>query len=93
MKKKTNNVLKIILIILGVLVALALIGALARILYLTPMTSTGSVQIVNPASLNCIDMGGELDIRADSEGNQEGICIKDGNECGEWALFKGECSL
>jgi uncharacterized protein len=50
------------------------------------------VGIANPASVYCEDNGGELDIRADEQGNQSGICVfPDGSECDEWAYFRGEC--
>lgn len=46
----------------------------------------------NPASKNCIEKGGELEIRNDSNGGQIGICIfPDKSECEEWAFMKGEC--
>lgn len=50
-------------------------------------------QIVNPASKNCITLGGELEIRIDENGGQYGICKKDGKECGEWLLYRKECNF
>jgi putative hemolysin len=46
-------------------------------------------QMANPASVNCIDQGGALDIRDTPQG-QIGVCLINGNECEEWALFRGE---
>jgi putative hemolysin len=46
--------------------------------------------IANPASEYCAEIGGELEIR-EGEGGQAGVCKKDGAECDEWALFRGEC--
>ena len=47
--------------------------------------------LANPASLNCVEQGGELEIR-DEEGGQAGYCIfPDSSECEEWAYFRGEC--
>jgi putative hemolysin len=49
--------------------------------------------IANPASVYCEENGGKLEIRADADGNQYGICIfPDGSECDEWAYFRGECA-
>ncbi|MCE1253623.1 MAG: DUF333 domain-containing protein [Anaerolineae bacterium] len=49
-------------------------------------------QIANPASENCIQQGGKLDIRKDADG-EVGICVfPNGKECEEWALKRGECS-
>lgn len=50
------------------------------------------VGLANPASVNCEEIGGELEIRNSPLG-QYGVCIKDGSECEEWALFKGECDF
>lgn len=51
-----------------------------------------NTQIANPASVNCIELGGELEIR-ENELGQYGVCIKSGKECEEWKLFRGECRL
>ncbi len=47
--------------------------------------------LANPASVFCERMGGRLDIR-DEPGGQVGYCVfAYGNECEEWAYFRGEC--
>jgi len=49
------------------------------------------VQIANPASVNCIDNGGELEI-LDGDNGQYGLCtFDDGSVCEEWAFFREEC--
>lgn len=46
----------------------------------------------NPASENCVDRGGTLEIREGAGGGQFGVCIfDDGSECEEWAFFHGLC--
>lgn len=46
----------------------------------------------NPASANCIDHGGELEIRHHDDG-EYGMCVfNDGSECEEWALLRGTCA-
>ncbi len=51
-------------------------------------------QIANPASEFCIERGNDLEIRTDSNGGQEGICIsEDKKECEEWAYYRGECEF
>lgn len=51
-----------------------------------------SAQLPNPASVNCTDRGGELEIRTGEDGGQYGVCkFGDGSECEEWALLRGEC--
>ena len=48
--------------------------------------------MANPASVNCEDKEGKLEIRKDADGNEVGICVfKDGTECEEWSFFRGEC--
>lgn len=57
-----------------------------------PASGTGSSQIANPASLNCLQKGGRLEIRITADGSQYGACIfSDGSECEEWAFFRGQC--
>jgi putative hemolysin len=56
-------------------------------------TSGSEMKIANPASLNCEENGGKVDIRTDPSGGQVGVCIfPDGSECDEWTYFQGECS-
>jgi putative hemolysin len=51
----------------------------------------GAVEIANPASSNCIDRGGTLEMR-EGEGGTYGVCVfVDGSECEEWALLREEC--
>ncbi|MCX6694234.1 MAG: DUF333 domain-containing protein [Methanomicrobiales archaeon] len=56
----------------------------------TTSTQTG---IANPASVNCVNLGGTLEIRKDKDGGEYGVCVLNGSECEEWALFRGECSF
>lgn len=55
-------------------------------------TSSPSAQMINPASANCIKMGGTLGIQKNGAGNEYGICeFSDARACEEWALFRGDC--
>jgi putative hemolysin len=48
--------------------------------------------MANPASVYCIQQGGQLEIRTGPDGGQFGVCrFDDGSECEEWAFFRGEC--
>ena len=48
--------------------------------------------MANPASMYCLEMGHELEIR-ETELGQQGFCIfPDGNECDEWDFYNGLCS-
>lgn len=54
--------------------------------------STGGSQIANPASVNCVDKGYKLEIRKDASGGEVGYCVfGNGQECEEWAFYRGEC--
>ncbi len=47
--------------------------------------------LANPASVNCVHIGGTLQIVQTAEG-QTGICkLPNGHQCEEWALLRGEC--
>ncbi|MDO8241068.1 MAG: DUF333 domain-containing protein [Candidatus Moranbacteria bacterium] len=49
-------------------------------------------RIANPASINCTQEGGQLEIRTGNDGGQVGFCkFSDGSECEEWQFFQGEC--
>jgi uncharacterized protein len=49
--------------------------------------------MANPASKNCVDKGGKLEIRSDAQGNENGVCVfKDGTSCDEWAFMNGQCA-
>ena len=59
----------------------------------TPAQETQQpVGIANPASTNCVNLGGALEIKDEVNG-QAGYChMKDGRVCEEWALFRdGSC--
>ncbi len=57
-----------------------------------PTQPTPSDQIANPASENCIKLGGKLVIETRPDGGQYGVCyFEDNRQCEEWALFRGTC--
>lgn len=93
---KKFNVLKRIVIILVTLLVLLGLFYFSRLINTNDTSlnnsNQSSTQIANPASINCIELGGELEIREDESG-QYGICVMKGKECEEWALFRGECEL
>jgi len=48
--------------------------------------------LANPASVNCTQGGGTLDIRTRPDGGQYGVCVfEDNRQCEEWALLRGDC--
>ncbi len=55
-------------------------------------TSTPTVGIANPASVNCQRNGGTLALVTSSDGGQVGMCtLSDGTVCEERAYMRGEC--
>ena len=77
-----------ILLMAAVGVVIGILAACASSTPTPPIVGPGGV---NPASKNCIDKGGTLDIR-DSSAGQYGVCkFSDGSECEEWAYFRDEC--
>ena len=53
-----------------------------------------TVGLANPASANCLDLGGNLELKNRANLGQYGVCVfPNGNECEEWALFNGDCPL
>ncbi len=47
--------------------------------------------LANPASANCIQQGGQVEMRQ-NEAGEYGVCVwADGRTCDEWALYHGVC--
>ena len=54
----------------------------------------GAVGIANPASVHCAEVGGRTVIETLPNGSEFGVCLfTDNRQCGEWALFRGECPV
>jgi putative hemolysin len=85
---------KLYLLICSGICMITLMGC-AKAIPVTPK-STQSVEapvigMANPASVNCEQQGGKLEIRNNTAG-QYGMCIfPDGSECDEWAFYRKEC--
>ncbi|MCK4745249.1 DUF333 domain-containing protein [Candidatus Parcubacteria bacterium] len=67
--------------------------ALMGIRYFCQERKCASEVLGNPASINCQEKGGVLDIRRDFRNQEYGVCVfQDMSECEEWKFFKGECA-
>jgi len=81
-----------------ILVAVAFIAMVVLLASNYAMTLSGTnnsetTGIANPASVHCVDLGYQLEIRTSADGGQYGVCMfPDGTECEEWEFFRGECS-
>lgn len=76
--------------LIWILVAIAVIAAgwylLARTR--TAPVPTPQTTLANPASVNCTNVGGVLEI-VEEAGGQTGYChLPDGRVCEEWALYR-----
>lgn len=53
-----------------------------------------SAGLANPASVNCVEKGGTVEIKTDESGGQYGMCVfSSGEQCEEWAMYRGECTI
>ena len=53
---------------------------------------TAKSAIANPASENCVKLGGQSIIQTRDDGGQYGVCLfEDNRQCEEWALMRGGC--
>ncbi len=52
------------------------------------------IGMANPASVNCTEKGGTLNIEQRGDLGQIGVCyFEDNRQCEEWALFNGACPV
>jgi putative hemolysin len=58
----------------------------------TEIPAPTPVGLPNPASAYCEEQGYTVEMRTDASGGQYGVCVfPGGNECDEWAYYRGEC--
>ena len=54
-------------------------------------TTAAQAGMANPASVACVNAGGNLEIKTDATGGQYGMCtFANGTSCEEWALYRNE---
>jgi putative hemolysin len=86
---RVETVLRFLATLLTVCLAIAVLTACGGD---TTEEQTPEPGLANPASEYCEEQGGQVEIREDADGNQQGFCVfADGSECEEWAYFRGEC--
>ncbi len=77
-------------ILTGIIIAVVFVSGIVAGFLLFP--EKNKTEIPNPASVNCIEVGGTLEIR-ETQNGVYGICtFDDGSQCEEWKLFKKECA-
>lgn len=58
------------------------------------LVQSNSAGLANPASVNCLEKGGQLIMEQRPNGGEFGICyFADMFQCEEWALYRGECPV
>lgn len=71
-----------------IVVGIVVVGA-----YFTFKDKGNDAEIANPASANCVKVGGTLEMRNNPKG-QYGVCLfEDNRQCEEWALMRGQCPV
>ena len=57
-----------------------------------PQATSPQSGLANPASVNCEQKGGKLEMRDRGDLGTYGVCVFEENrQCEEWAMFRGEC--
>ena len=80
-----KNILKFIVVLF--------VGSLAVWGFVGRSDREDFAQIANPASVNCVEKGGRLEIKKGPRG-EYGVCFFDDNrQCEEWAMFRGDCPV
>ena len=81
---KTQNIGLVLFLFVAILVSGACSSA----------PSDEGAQMANPASQNCLDQGGALQIEKRGDGGEYGVCLfEDNRQCEEWALMRGDCPV
>lgn len=60
----------------------------------TPVSMTNSTKVAraaSPASLNCTQNHGKLEIYQTPEGEKANCLLPSGKVCDEWEMFRGNC--
>ncbi len=58
----------------------------------TQQQATTTTRLANPASVNCLKLGGTTSIETRGDGGQYGLChFQDNRAREEWALLRGDC--
>ena len=78
------------ILVLLLVVMMFIVGCTAR----SQTTSEPDAGLPNPASENCIEQGGTLQIEKRGDGGEYGVCLFEENrQCEEWALMRGDCPV
>ncbi len=91
LKIKKEQFIRSLLIIIFISLVVCVI-ILWKSSLIQPPVHTSQTALSNPASVNCEEQGGSLQIKTQKDGSQYGLCVfNTGYSCEEWQLFRGEC--
>ena len=83
------------ILVFTIIASFILIGCTSRVVNVnvnSNQPASSNIGLANPASEYCIQQGGKIEIVADEEGGQYGVCkFEDSSQCEEWAYFNGKC--
>lgn len=75
-----------------------IVGSLLLLTMLVIAACGGSTsnesELANPASENCVEQGGQVNIEQRGDGGEYGVCLFEDNlQCEEWAMMRGQCPV
>ncbi|MDD5392483.1 MAG: DUF333 domain-containing protein [Thiothrix sp.] len=71
--------------------ALSACTAVAPPMPTAPVATQAATRATNPASMNCIQNHGKLEIVQTPEGEKGECVLPSGKRCDEWEMFRGNC--
>jgi len=72
-------------------IALSACTAVAPPMPTAPVATQAATRATNPASMNCIQNHGKLEIVQTPEGEKGECVLPSGKRCEEWEMFRGNC--
>jgi len=86
-------------VLIGIIVLAVILLVVGTFLFIKDYDKNNSVKnttiskIINPASVYCVHQGHKVDVRSGENGTVSYCLASDGQECEEWAYYRGECSF
>lgn len=74
-----------------VMTAALILGACASAPAPVQTATPGAARTANPASLNCLQNNGRLEVHQTPAGERADCILPSGKRCDEWEMFRGNC--
>ncbi len=78
-------------VFMGIAMAILLTGCASTPESAAPEHHYSAARAENPASMNCIQNNGKLEIQQTPQGEQVYCLLPGGKRCEEWDMFRGNC--